>query len=84
MKAPALKKLTDLELKHLDTSMKFKPDKKIQKSSVLIRKTFSFERDHWTYLVTVAQQLSAARGKTVGASEALREVIERDMKRANP
>lgn len=81
MKAPALKDLGKQAPAAEADEFSKAVEQEEARASAVVRKTFSFEQRHLDHLVTVAQQLSAERGKTIGASEALRAIIERDMKR---
>lgn len=48
-----------------------------EKASAIERKTYSLEARHTKFINEEAARLSQERGKPVGASEALRAIIER-------
>jgi len=52
----------------------------ITESTEAIRKTFTIEKKHQDHLVRLSVEMMNELGRNISASEALRAVIERDMK----
>ena len=74
MKAPDLKKLDGVKPEDDFTKA---AQAESEKASAGVRKTFSMQRRDFDYINSEALRLSQDLGRIVGASEALRDIIDR-------
>ena len=74
MKAPDLKKLDGVKPEDDFTKA---VDEVSEKASAGVRKTFSMQRRDFDYINSEALRMSQELGRIVGASEALRDIIDR-------
>ncbi len=73
MKAPDIKDLSKVKQ---TSTFKKKMDEIKAQSEQMTKKTFSMTQSHLDYINKIALQLGQERSKVVGASEALRLIIE--------
>jgi hypothetical protein len=80
MKAPKIQDLNKIEQKNTFAT---KIEAVKTESEQISKKTFSLHQAHLNYINSIALEMGQSRGKVVGASEALRIILEQHQEATN-